>query len=63
MTSQAGFITVSSGSYFLKPFTHSQLQQMLDAGTIDEAVLDALFAINEEFDDLGAEIYVNLRTS
>jgi 2-polyprenyl-3-methyl-5-hydroxy-6-metoxy-1,4-benzoquinol methylase len=58
---EAGFTVESSGSYFLKPFTHSQLQQMLDQKIIDERVLDALYEVNTEFDDLGAEIYVNLR--
>ncbi len=56
-----GFSVLSSGSYFLKPFTNGQLQQMLDARIIDEAVLDGLFSVNDEFDGLGAEIFVNLR--
>ncbi len=58
---QAGFEVDSSGSYFLKPFTHEQMQQMLDQGVIDVRVLDALFDVNEEFSDLGAEIFVNLK--
>lgn len=61
LATQAGFTTESSGSYFLKPFTHGQMQQMLDQGIIGKAVLDALFEVNEEFTELGAEIYVNLR--
>ena len=57
----AGFAVVSSGSYFLKPFTHGQLHRMLEEKIIDERVLDALFDVNDDFTDLGAEIYVNLR--
>ena len=58
---EAGFAVVSSGSYFLKPFTHGQLHRMLEENIIDERILDALFDVNDEFTDLGAEIYVNLR--
>jgi 2-polyprenyl-3-methyl-5-hydroxy-6-metoxy-1,4-benzoquinol methylase len=58
---EAGFAVVSSGSYFLKPFTHGQLHRMLEENIIDERVLDALFDVNDEFTDMGAEIYVNLR--
>lgn len=57
----AGFEVTDQGSYFLKPFTHGQLQRMLDHGIIDERVLDALFDVNEEFEGLGAEIFVNAR--
>lgn len=56
---QEGFSVVSSGTYFLKPFTHGQLQQMLEQEIINASVLDALFEVNAEFTGLGAELYVN----
>ena len=62
LVKQAGFRIESSGSYFLKPFTHDQMQKMLDHGIIDARVLDALYEVNREFDGLGAEIYMNVRT-
>ena len=58
---EAGFRVETSGSYFLKPFTHRQLQRMLDEGIIDERVLDALDHVSDDFPDAGAEIYVNVR--
>jgi hypothetical protein len=58
---QSGFRVESSGSYFLKPFTHDQLQQMLDHAIIDERVLDAMYDVSEEFPDSGAEIFVDVR--
>lgn len=61
LVEEAGFRVESSGTYFLKPFTHGQLERMLAHDIIDERVLDALFEINAEFDGLGAELYVNAR--
>lgn len=61
LAAEAGFKTESHGSYFLKPFTNDQMQQMLDQRIIGVDVLDALFEVNREFTDVGAEIYVNLR--
>jgi SAM-dependent methyltransferase len=58
---QSGFEVISSGSYFLKPFTHEQMQKMLDLGIIDRHVLDALYEVNRDLDGLGAEIHVNLK--
>jgi hypothetical protein len=58
---QAGFRVESSGSYFLKPFTHEQIQQMIDHAIIDTRVLDAMYDVSGEFPDAGAEIYVDVR--
>ena len=53
------FEIVESGSYFLKPFTHEQMHNMIAKGVIDEAVLDGLYHMGEEA--YGCEIYVNLK--
>lgn len=59
---RAGFRVVSSGSYFLKPFTHDQMQALLDREVITEAVLDAMYdVIEHSLPELGSEIYVNVR--
>jgi len=58
---EAGFRVESSGSYFLKPFTHEQIQQMLDHRIIDVRILDAMYDVSEEFPEAGAEIYVDVR--
>lgn len=57
----AGFVVDSSGSYFLKPFTHGQLDAMLQREIVDVRVLDALYDVVADFPDAGAEIYLNVR--
>lgn len=39
---KADFYIIDEGSYFLKPFTHHQMKQCLDAGIIDNTVLEGL---------------------
>ncbi len=58
---RAGFAVISRGSYFIKPFTHGQMQRMLDDNIISEQVLEGLDKITEYLPEYGAEIYVNLK--
>ena len=55
------FVIADSGSYFIKPFTHGQMYEMLKHKIIDERVLDGLYAMSSVFPQYGSEIYVNLR--
>lgn len=55
-----GFCVIDEGSYFLKPFTHKQMQDMLDSKIIDVKVLDGLFNVTQYFPNNGSEIYVNV---
>lgn len=61
LVATAGFSVVANGTYFLKPFTHGQLQRMLEQQIIDERVLDALFDVVAELPGLGAELYVDVK--
>ena len=54
-----GFMVVESGSYFIKPFTHTQMYEMIKADIINESVLDGLYKLAEIFPENGSEIYVN----
>lgn len=54
-----GFRVVGSGSYFVKPFTHSQMQSMLDGGVIDDRVLRGLERMEKHLPGMGCEIYVD----
>jgi len=56
----AGFRIVEDGSYFVKPFTHHQMQQMLDAGIIDQRVIDGLDRLADLLPALGAELFANV---
>jgi hypothetical protein len=54
-------LILQMGTFFLKPFTHSQMQECVEAGIIDEKVLDGLFNVSKEFPDFGAELYCLVR--
>ena len=56
----AGFDSIDSGSYFIKPFTHFQMQQCLDEGIINEKVLLGLEGIIKYMPEFGAGIYVDI---
>jgi len=51
------FSVVESGSYFIKPFTHDQMNNLLSKGIVDKNCLDGLDKMKKYFPDLGAEIY------
>ena len=57
----AGLKTVDSGSYFIKPFTHLQMQKCLDAEIIDEKVIEGLENIIKYLPQYGAGIYTNIK--
>lgn len=57
----AGFSACDCGSYFVKPFTHGQMYEMVKGGVIGEKVLDGLYAISGMFQEYGSEIYVNAK--
>lgn len=57
---QAGFRTTEHGSYFIKPFTHSQMAELQTIGMLDARMLDGLFRLERHLPGLGSEIYVHL---
>ena len=59
----AGFNVKDSGSYFIKPFTHKQMQQCLDEGIIGEEILLGFEKIIKYMPEYGAGIYVNVKIS
>lgn len=60
---KAGFKVVDSGSYFVKPFTHLQMQQCLDQKIFDARVLLGLENLVKYMPEYGAGIYVDVRKS
>lgn len=56
----AGFKVIDSGSYFVKPFTHMQMQRCIEEEIIDENVIIGLEKISKYFPEFGAGIYVNV---
>lgn len=62
LVSSEGYQVIDSGSYFLKPFTHRQMQQCMDAEILNESVLEGLDRLCDSyFKDFGSEIYLNVR--
>jgi SAM-dependent methyltransferase len=59
--SASGFSVVESASYFIKPFTHAQMQQLVDLGILTEALISGLLKLERHAPGLGAEIFVNAR--
>jgi 2-polyprenyl-3-methyl-5-hydroxy-6-metoxy-1,4-benzoquinol methylase len=55
------FKIIDSGSYFIKPFTHVQMQQLVDSKIIKRTLLDGLDRISKYMPDLGSEVFVNCR--
>jgi len=56
---RAGFDAVDAGSLFVKPFTHAQMQQLVDQGFMTPAMLDGLDTLVGTLPELGSEIWVD----
>lgn len=61
LLAQCGFGVIERGGYLLKPFTHAQMQGLVDGGTIDRQILEGLHALGKKFPELASEIFVNAR--
>ncbi len=55
-----GFRVLESGTYFVKPFTHAQMEAMLSRGIIDARVIDGLGRMTRHLPGMGCEMYVDL---
>lgn len=56
-----GFEVIDKGSYFIKPFSHKQMQMLLDMSIVDESFLDGLDNLIKYFPENGSEIFVNVK--
>ena len=52
-----GLEVVDSGGYFLKPFHHQRMMNILDSGFLSDKDLDGLFQMGKQYPDLASEIY------
>lgn len=62
MVENSGLKVIENGSYFVKPFSHEQMNTMMQQNIIDEKVLDGLYSITKYMPQFGSEIYVNCKT-
>lgn len=56
-----GFKVIESGAYSFKPFTHQQMEDMLQAEILNEKVLEGLYRMEKHLPTLGSEIFVNVK--
>lgn len=56
-----GFKIINSGDYFIKPFTHSQMKQLMDIGFLTNKMLDGLYAMQKYMPNLGSEIFIEAK--
>jgi SAM-dependent methyltransferase len=61
LCARCGFDEIASGSYFVKPFSHSQMAQLHNAGMVNERMLHGLNGLERHLPGLGSEIFINLR--
>lgn len=58
---KTGFSILDKGSYFIKPFTHIQMEKLLEYRIIDEEILNGFYRLVKYMPDLGSEIFVNCK--
>lgn len=56
-----GFEIINEGSYFVKPFTHQQMQDCLDKEIFNDTLLDGLDRLIQYMPEYGSEIFVELK--
>lgn len=57
---QGGFKIKSSGGYFMKPFSHAQMQA-IGPKVLTRRVLEGLWQLGRQYPELATEIYVNAK--
>ena len=56
-----GFKVVDKGTFSFKPFTHLQMENMIQAGLITEQMLEGFYKMEKYLPGLGSEIFVNVK--
>jgi SAM-dependent methyltransferase len=61
MLRDGGFRILDSATYFIKPFTHAQMDALMQSGAFSPAVIDGLDRMTRYMPGMGCEIYANVR--
>ncbi|MFA5370487.1 MAG: class I SAM-dependent methyltransferase [Sideroxydans sp.] len=59
LVDKVGLDSVDAGGYFIKPFTHSQMEKVID--DVGEEVLEGLWHMGAKSPELASEIFVNAK--
>lgn len=54
-----GLEVTREGGYFIKPFTHAQMEKIIPI--LDESILDGLYQLGIEIPDMASEIFIEAR--
>lgn len=55
------FKVIDEGSYAFKPFTHRQMEDLIQSGFINDNMLNGFYGMEKHLPRLGSEIYVNVK--
>jgi 2-polyprenyl-3-methyl-5-hydroxy-6-metoxy-1,4-benzoquinol methylase len=55
------FKIIESFSYSFKPFTHNQMQKMLDSKLLTEEMLEGFYKLENKLPGIGSEIGINIK--
>jgi SAM-dependent methyltransferase len=61
LVKEYNFDILDEGSYFIKPFSHIQMQKILDLNIATDVLLDGLYNLAQYFPKNGSEIFVNCK--
>lgn len=61
MVLKCRYEVLDKGSYFIKPFTHKQMYDLIEKEILDKKVLDGLYNMVSELPMMGSEIFINCR--
>lgn len=61
MVTDCGFEVVEDGAFFVKPFSHKQMHEMVRGGILNREVLDGLYILGDYMAEYASELYVNCR--
>lgn len=58
---RAGFEVVEFGTYFIKPFSHSQMEKLIDEKIVSRGIISGLEKLAAHLPDFGAEMFADVR--
>lgn len=58
---ECGLEVTDRGSFFVKPFSHGQMYEMMQKGILNETILDGLYNLTKYMPEFGSEIYINCK--
>ncbi len=61
LVKKAGFKVISSGSFFIKPFTHAQMAYLQEKNVLSPQMLDGLYGMSKHLPENGSEIFTNIQ--